>query len=306
MSSKLANGSAQRSGKPPAGRPHDARLHDVVLGAVGRTPRKVALQAGVLAVVLHAGGVALAVGLGGAHEPPPKRESKPLVVFEHVVELEPEPPPPAAAEPPPPEPVAPPPRVKAPREKIKAPEPPVPQAAPEPPPEAPPPPAPPPEAPPSEPPPAAQAAQVVAAAAGSQGAAFNIATGSGQAYAGGTTSARGTGTQANHTGQVGTGNGTGLTRARSAQLRTRNPPCGWPPEAEDSDLEEAFVTVRATIQADGSASAVEVLSDPGYGFGKRMQWCIRSRMKFEPALDAAGNPVAGQTAPFRVRFVREE
>jgi hypothetical protein len=145
---------------------------------------------------------------------------------------------------------------------------------------------------------------VAAAASASTAPSFAIATGTGSSYAGGTSSSQGSGTQANHSGQVGVGNG--AARARAAQLRTRNPPCGWPPEAEDSDLEEAFVTVRATIQPDGSASAVELLSDPGHGFGKRIQWCIRTKMKFEPALDGAGKPVAGSTQPFRVRFVRDE
>lgn len=274
----------------------DARLHEIVLGAVRRRPGSVLVYAGVLAAVLHAGGVALAITLSGEPAPAPvKREHKPLVVVDHVVDLTP----PAPVEPPPPPPPPPPPVVKPPPRvaKVKAP-------APEP--EAPPVPqeAPPPELPPSEPPPAAQAAQVVAAGPGE--GAFAIATGSGQSYAGGTTSAHGTGTTANHTGQVGVGTGTGRSLAQAAQLRTRNPPCGWPPEAEELDLEEAFVTIRATIQADGSASAVEVLSDPGYGFGKRMQWCARTKMKFEPARDPGGNPIAGVTPPLRVRFVRDE
>jgi periplasmic protein TonB len=283
----------------------EAPLHHIVLGAVRSSPRRIVMYACASAAVLHVGGVALAVSLGSAPEAAPKkRASQPLVVFEHVVELEPPAPAVEVAPPPPAAPIVPPPVVR--KAKAKAapqPEPPAPAAPAEPPPPAEPAQA---EQPPSEPPPAAQAGQVVAAAATGQAPSFAIATGSGQHYVGGTSSARGTGSQTNHTGQVGVGNGTGLNRARAAQLQTRNPPCGWPPEAEDSDLEEAFVTVRATIGPDGRASAVEVLSDPGYGFGKRMQWCIRTKMRFEPALDGEGRPVAGSTQPFRVRFVREE
>lgn len=292
------------------------RVHDIVLGtSTGGARSRVALYALSMAGVLHAGGVALAIGL--SHDAAPAsspRTTEPIVMFEHVVELEP--PLPPVVEPPPPTPppvVAkpPPPKQRASKPKERAPEPP-PESAPKPepavataPPEAP---EPPPEQPPSEPPPAAQAGQVLAAAptAASAAPSFAIAAGQGQRYAGGTTSAGGTGTRANHTGQAGTGAGTGLSRAQPAALRSRSPDCGWPEEAEDSDLEEAFVTMRIALDAAGAVTGVELLSDPGYGFGRRMQWCARARMKFEPARDAAGNPVAGSTPPLRVRFVRDE
>jgi len=280
-------------------------VHEIVLGAVGHTPKRVALYATVVAIVLHVGGVALAIGLHDSQPTAARRESRPLVVFEHIVELEPPPVAPPAIEPPPPPPVLEPPRVKA-KAKQAEPTPPAtpPKVAEAAPPSAP---EPPPEQPPSEPPPAAQAAQVVAAAASAQAApSFTVASGSGSSYAGGTTSAQGSAKQANHTGQVGVGTGTGLSRAQAAQLKTRSPPCGWPDEAEESDLEEAFVTMRVSLHADGSVADVQVLTDPGYGFAKRSEWCARSRMKFEPARDASGAAVAGSTPPLRVRFVREE
>lgn len=283
-------------------------LHDVVLGASRRTPRRLALFAGSAALLLHLGGAVVAVAF--AHtESAPKRPSKPLVVFEHVIELPPDPPapipPPATPEAPPP-PAPPPPKAEPVRVKPKAQ--PVAEAAPTP---APPPAATPPVEPPpvpSEPPPAAQAGQVVAAAENAQPNAqsFQIATGAGQGYAGGTTSSHGTGREANHTGQVGDGRGQGLGRARGALLRTKNPPCGWPTEAEELDLEEAFVTLQASVGSDGAVVDVKVLADPGYGFGKRAAACARSKMKFEPALDDAGRPIASVTGPVRVRFVRED
>ena len=286
--------------------PHEpSSLHEVVLGATDRRRGRTFAYAGVLAFTLHLGGAAAALTLGAADEPLPRRQSQPLIVFDHVVEFEPPAPPPVVE--PPPVKREPPPRSKPKAEPVAEPAP-VPEPVAETPPPPPDAPEPPPELPPSEPPPAAQAGQVVAQAsdAPANPAAFQIATGAGSAYVGGTTSASGTGTKANHTGQVGHGNGNGLSRARPAQLRTRNWPCGWPPEAEELDIEETFVTIRAAVKADGALADVEVLSDPGYGFGRRAVWCARSKVKFEPALDAAGNPIAGNTPPLRVRFVRED
>jgi len=280
--------------------------HHVVLGAVQRPRRRVVLFASVAALVLHVGAVAAALAVSAPrNDHRPARHSPPLVVIDHVIDLTPpaaepvvEPPPP----PPPPEPKTPP------RIKQKAPPPDKAAETPVAQPEAPPPPpdAPEPVAPPSEPPPAAQAGQVVAAADSNAPAAFNIATGAGSGYAGGTTSAGGTGTKANHTGQVGVGDGAGHSHARPPQLHSRNWPCGWPSEAEDLELEEAFVTVRASVSASGEVTDVEVLADPGHGFGKRASLCARSRVSFEPALDAAGSKIAGKTPPLRIRFVRDE
>jgi len=279
------------------------RCHHVVLGAVHKPRRRIALFAAASALALHLGGVAVAVAVSAPRSDLPRRHSQPLVVIDHVIDLTP-PAPPPEVEPPPAPPVEPktPPRVKQRAPSLdKAPEAPVAQ------PEAPPPPsdAPEPVAPPSEPPPAAQAGQVVAADSNAA-AAFSIAAGAGGGYAGGTTSATGTGVRANHTGQVGAGDGNGLSHARPPQLHSRNWPCGWPSEAEDLDLDEAFVTVRATVAANGEVTDVEVLADPGNGFGKRAALCARSRVSFEPALDAAGSKVAGKTPPLRIRFVRDE
>ncbi|MET0343648.1 MAG: ferric siderophore ABC transporter substrate-binding protein [Polyangiales bacterium] len=266
---------------------------DVVLGVAVRPRKRWALIGGVLAGAVHVGMGAAAFALGAPGSAPKK--VKPMVVVNHVVDLAPkveEPPPPKVEEPPPPPP-PPPPKVKQPKAK------PIPQ-----PPEAK---APPPDVPESEPPPAAEAAQVVAAdkAADSQ-AAFNIATGSGDKFAGGTTSATGTGKEANHTGQVGTGTGTGVNHARPPMLRSRNWPCGWPPEAEDLDVEQAFATIKVSVNPDGSLGDVQVIADPGYGFGRRAVQCARTKVKFDPALDAAGRPIAGTTPPLNVRFTREE
>ena len=270
---------------------------DVVLGVQVRPRRRWALFGGIIAGLVHVGAGAAAFALGAPSDRLDRPKSKPMVVVDHVVELDP----PKVVEPPAPPPPVEQPPAPAPKVKVKQPKakPVTPQ-----PPEAK---APPPDVPESEPPPAAEAAQVVAADKSAENAAaFAIATGQGNQYAGGTTSASGTGKEANHTGQVGTDNGTGVSHARAAQLRSRDWPCGWPSEAEDLDLEEAFVTVRVSVQPDGSLSDVQVLSDPGYGFGRRAVQCARTKVKFDPALDAAGQPIAGTTPPLRIRFIRED
>jgi outer membrane biosynthesis protein TonB len=272
----------------------------VILGAVS-APRRSVLWAGAIgALALHVGGAAVALALASSAEKPLPHKPKVLVVVDHFVDLTP---PPAKVEEPPPPPPPPPPPVETP--KVRAPK----QAKVEaPPPQAPPAPvpvpddAPEPEKPPSEPPPAAQAAQVVAAAQGAD----KIVTGAGGSYAGGTTSAAGSATQANHTGQVGKGNGNGFSKARPPQVASRTWPCGWPSEADDLDVDQMYVTVQAVVKANGELGDVKVLQDPGYGFAKRAVWCARAKVRFEPALDADGRPIEAQTPPLRVKFERSD
>jgi protein TonB len=276
---------------------------DVVLEAVRAPKRRVLCFAGVGALVLHIGGAAVALALAAHADVAKPHRVKAMVVVDHVVDLTP-PPAPKVEEPPPaPPPEAPPPPPPPVKPKIKA----AKEAPPAPPPEAPPVPenAPEPEKPPSEPPPAAQAAQVVAADHGAEDA-FKVVTGSGSSFAGGTTTASGTGTQANHTGQIGTGNGNGYSKARAPQVASRNWPCGWPSEAEDLDIEEMYVTVKAVVKANGELGDVKVLQDPGYGFAKRAVWCARTKVRFDPALDANGSPIEGETPPMRVKFERSD
>jgi TonB family protein len=275
---------------------------DVVLEAVQRPRPGLLGMAAAGALVVHIGGAAAAFALSSHTERVAPRKSTPLVVVDHVIDLPPdppkveEPPPPPEVEPPKPK-LKPPPKIKeAPKpepvaEPVAEPTPPPPQDAPEP------------EKPPSEPPPAAQAGQVVAAEGPGD---FKITTGSGPGYAGGTTTATGTGTQANHTGQIGNGTGNGYSKARPPQLRSRNWPCGWPEEAEELDLEHVAVTVRVKVNADGSLADVTVLKDPGYGFGKRAVWCARTKVRFDPALDPNGQPVAGETPAINVHFERDD
>jgi protein TonB len=158
-----------------------------------------------------------------------------------------------------------------------------------PPPPAPPPPAPAPEAshvsvsrsaraprePPSRPTQPAQAGQIVAAApapADFTGMAFIV--GSGSSYAGGATTSSGT----NRNPALGPVAPEAPPRTAPAGVPSKARPvtldqsawnCPWPAEADAQQVNEQTVVLRAKVGADGRADRVAVLSDPGFGFGRR-------------------------------------
>jgi hypothetical protein len=59
----------------------------------------------------------------------------------------------------------------------------------------------------------------------------------------------------------------------------------------------------ATVRIDGRAEHVDVLSDPGFGFGAQAHFCALAT-HFEPARDPAGQPIAALSPPIRVHFFR--
>jgi hypothetical protein len=63
------------------------------------------------------------------------------------------------------------------------------------------------------------------------------------------------------------------------------------------------VRLRASVRADGQATSVAVLNDPGLGFGDQARSCAMSHV-FVPAKDKNGNPTNGSTLPFVVQFDR--
>ena len=79
--------------------------------------------------------------------------------------------------------------------------------------------------------------------------------------------------------------------------------CPFPPESDTAKIDSAAVIVRATVDSSGRATEVRVLLDPGSGFGAAARACAL-RATYEPARDADGRAVGGETAPFRVRFER--
>ncbi|MGB8297076.1 MAG: ferric siderophore ABC transporter substrate-binding protein, partial [Polyangia bacterium] len=156
--------------------------------------------------------------------------------------------------------------------------------------------------------PPAQAGQLAAvslAPADFTGSAFIV--GSGASYAGGVTSSTGT-SRKPVLGAVspGTPRSPPLAvgnQARPVSLDQSAWNCPWPAEADAQQVNEQTVVLRATIGADGRADTVEVLTDPGFGFGAAARLCTL-RTRFEPAHDRAGLPTTAQSPPIRVHFFR--
>jgi len=137
---------------------------------------------------------------------------------------------------------------------------------------------------------------------------FDMPVGKSESYAGGFTAPAGTSAaavndpRAHPRGVVGgTGTGPGLARA-PAPLR-REWACAWPDEEAASDLREARVTIRVSVDVGGRAERVEVLGSPPASFASAARACARGE-SFQTARDDAGREVAGVTAPFVVHFVR--
>jgi protein TonB len=144
-----------------------------------------------------------------------------------------------------------------------------------------------------------------------------IVQGNADAYAGGFTSANGTNANAVRTlpSPTGSPGGTGPVQAppqqaagpdqsRKASLGGSGEwKCPFPPEADTSQVDEAYVTLQADVRADGTPTQVRVLSDPGNGFGREARRCAMNR-RWTTALDHDGTPVPGTTGPVRVHFQR--
>lgn len=143
-------------------------------------------------------------------------------------------------------------------------------------------------------------------------------TGSGSTYAGGTTQAGGTSKSAvysPHAVATGVPGGTGtapapppppkVDRSRAAGLlgSTDWSDCPFPGEADAEQIDQAYVTIQVKVKPDGTADSVQILQDPGHGFGREARKCAM-RKRYTTALDVDGNAVGGTTKPFRVRFER--
>lgn len=96
--------------------------------------------------------------------------------------------------------------------------------------------------------------------------------------------------------------GPDLSRAASPSGGT-NWNCPFPPEADADQIDEARASLVVTVRPDGTPLSVTVVSDPGHGFGRAARMCALTR-RFTPALDRTGQPIAGSTVPFGVRFTR--
>ena len=79
--------------------------------------------------------------------------------------------------------------------------------------------------------------------------------------------------------------------------------CPFPGEADAEQIDRQAVLIKVHVKPDGSPENVEVVQDPGHGFGREARKCAM-RKKYSPGMDANGNPIASITKPFRVRFER--
>lgn len=211
---------------------------------------------------------------------------------QYEVELKPElppPPPPPPPEPPPPEPAAPPPP-KAPKA----------------------------EKPPEPPPAAAQAGKVLTAKDDEplDLTGNTIVQGNADTYAGGVTAAKGTSTapvydrNARPTGVVG-GRGTAdvppVDMSRAAKPASADWNCShlFPPEADAEDVNHALVSIVVNVRPNGTPESVTILNanPPKLGFERAARSCALMQ-RYSNALDRAGQPAGGKTAPFTVRFTR--
>lgn len=95
-----------------------------------------------------------------------------------------------------------------------------------------------------------------------------------------------------------------VNRSRPANVAgSKSWSCPFPPEADQEQINRATATVVVTVSPSGAPVSVQILSDPGYGFGRAAKQCAMSR-RYEPALDASGAPVRATTPPIIVRFKR--
>jgi protein TonB len=140
--------------------------------------------------------------------------------------------------------------------------------------------------------------------------------GTGSTYAGGTTQAGGTSKTAVYkTAAVATGvpGGTGtapvpvaprIDRSRAAALSgSTDWDCPFPAEADAEQIDNSAVIIQVKVRPDGTAENVNVLQDPGHGFGREARKCAM-RKRYNAAFDVDGNPIAGMTKQIRVRFSR--
>ena len=258
--------------------------------------RRTVLIACAVAVLAHgAAAVAAATVQNGRVEHAVKR---PVLLSQMIEVVEPPKPPPAPAAAQEPEPPPPP--------KISVKPAPVPESAPRP--------EPAPEArPPAAAPAEAQAAQVLAQEPDDAVLDFGdtIVQGEAAAYAGGVTEAGGSSinavrdTRARAGGiEGGTGSDTsGVDRSRAASLAGGVFwDCPFPEEADDEGIDQAVVTLRVKVSADGTLDEVQVVKDPGNGFGREARRCARDK-RWQPARDRAGNAIATESA-ISVRFSR--
>jgi periplasmic protein TonB len=143
----------------------------------------------------------------------------------------------------------------------------------------------------------------------------SMVVGNADTYAGGVTSQAGTSTK--RVASAGTVAGKGPPSVATAPAAAAVGPdlsrkarvaggaswsCPFPAEADVEQLDHAVVTLRIVTSASGAPLSVNIVSEPGNGFGREARSCAL-RKSYDAALDRAGKPVEGSTL-VNVRFDR--
>jgi protein TonB len=104
-------------------------------------------------------------------------------------------------------------------------------------------------------------------------------------------------------GPAATGTGLGPERRRAVTLADGRWTCPWPMEADAQQIDTETVVLRVRVRPSGRVEAVELVSDPGAGFGPAAAACAR-QTRFDPARDGTGAAVDAWSPPIRVHFAR--
>lgn len=79
--------------------------------------------------------------------------------------------------------------------------------------------------------------------------------------------------------------------------------CPFPKEADAARIDEGIVTLVVVVDRNDKPERVELLNDPGHGFGQSATACAM-KMKYRAPRDDKGQPILGKTPPIRIRFTR--
>ncbi len=149
---------------------------------------------------------------------------------------------------------------------------------------------------------------------------FTLVQGEGGAYVGGTTAAKGE-SQTAVRGRARNGPSTtkaaaaptakaantvapkGPDRSRPARPANGAWSCSHLFPSDPGAPNFASVMILVTVREDGSPRSIQVMSDPGFGFGAAARTCALSQ-RYTPALDRNGNAITSVTPPITVRFSR--
>jgi protein TonB len=80
--------------------------------------------------------------------------------------------------------------------------------------------------------------------------------------------------------------------------------CGFPWEADRDRIDHALARIAVTVRPDGTAESVQVVFDPGHGFGRLAKSCAM-KQHFDVGRDHNCRPATLTTEPFAVRFNRD-